>query len=354
MYTFEYLLKIKDVPNEIVGRIEVLAEYKGKQELYARTRPEVLDVLRETTISQSTAASNAIEGIEIPPERLEALMALAGVPRDRPEEEIAGYRDVLRTIDDLRNPSSVEITPAFILRLHKDLYRFTNNPNAGRWKSKDNIIEARNDKGEVIGVVFRPPPAATTPRFMEELCRHLAIAREKRHVPALVIVAAFSLDFLCIHPFDDGNGRIARLLTHLLLFQEGYGVGKFVPLERLMLETKEAYYSALRASSARWHDARHNPASWERYLLDILIRSYRELSARLEAVAKTSAPLQALIRDASLSRTAFAIPELLAAFPSVSRAYVFRVLKELAEEGRISRTGRGRYAVKDYVRASRR
>ncbi|MBI4279021.1 MAG: Fic family protein [Armatimonadetes bacterium] len=345
MHTLTWALKTRSIPSEIAVRIETVAEYKGKQELYLRTKPEVLDVLRETVISQSTAASNALEGVEVPPRRLQALMAHAGRPRNRPEEEIAGYRDALRGIDDLRDPERMPVGVDTILAMHRDLYRYTTAPNAGRWKSKDNVIEAHTARGKVIGVVFRPPAAAATPRFMTELCTSLARARSHKVAPAPIIIAAFALDFLCIHPFDDGNGRVARLLTHLLLLQEGYVIGRYVPLERLILETKNAYYAALRESSEHWHDAVHNPDPWVRYLLDIFIRAYREMETRVRSVATAPDAAAALVRDAALSRRRFTAAELLAAFPKVSRAYVYRVLKGLVDEGRIRREARGAYRV---------
>lgn len=344
MYTFEYLLKTRHLSSVLATKIERVAEFKGKQDLYAHTTPEALAVLRETVVSQSTAASNALEGIVISPKRLEAILARRAHPRERPEEEIAGYRDVLKRLEDLADPRTVAVTPESILAMHADLYKYTNVPSAGRWKSKDNVIEARNARGKVIGIVFRPPAAAVMPRFMEELCSHLARTRERRVVPAPIIVSAFVLDFLCIHPFDDGNGRIARLLTHLLLMQEGYTIGKYVPLERLIFETKDAYYAALRASSAGWMHARHDPDPWTRYLLDVLVRAYRELEARIGAVAKAGAPLAALIRDAALSRGRFDVRELRAAFPSTSRVYIQQVIRRLIEEGHLHRTGRGQYA----------
>lgn len=345
LFTFEHLHKNGTVPSDIAGKIETLAEFKGRQDLYARTKPESLYILRETVISQSTAASNAIEGIEIPPERLEALLARRVVPRDRPEEEIAGYRDVLWVIDGIADPARVSVTPDFILELHRDLYRYTNVATAGRWKSKDNVIEARTSGGKSLGVIFRPPAAAVTPRFMEELCEHLARAREEPALPSPIIVAAFALDLLCIHPFDDGNGRMARLLTHLLLLQEGYVVGRYVPLERLIYEAKNAYYAALRASTTGWYDATHDPYHWTRYLLDTLIRAYREMEQRVSALAAAQDPRAKLIRDAALSRRRFSISELRAALPKVSRAYIFRVVKELVDEGRLRRTERGQYAL---------
>lgn len=351
MYTFEYLLKTRTISADIAARVESLGVFKGKQDLYLRTEPETLEVLRETAISQSTTASNALEGVTVSPERLDALLARRDAPRDRPEEEIIGYRDVLRGIDDLSDPTREVITPDMILRLHKDLFKHTSLPNTGRWKSKDNVIEARNAKGDVIGVAFRPPAAAVTPRFVDELCRHLSRARSKRIAPAPIIIAAFTLDFLCIHPFDDGNGRVARLLTHLLLLQEGYLVGKYVPLERLIFATKDAYYAALRSSSSGWHDARHNPDFWTRYMLDVLARAYSELEMRVDAVAKADAPLAALIRDAALSRRRFVVRELMATFPKASRPYIYRVMKELVDEGRLERRARGEYAV---VGSSRR
>ncbi len=345
MHTFEYLLKTKVIHRDIAAKVETLGEYKGKQDLYLHTKPDALNVLRETVINQSTVASSAIEGISTPPHRLEALLASRTGPRDRPEEEIAGYKGVLRAIEDLSDPNRTSITPDTILQMHKDLHKYTNAPGAGRWKSKDNVIEMIAAKGKTLGIIFHPPAAAVTPRFMEALCRHLARMHTDRTVPVPIIIAAFVFDFLCIHPFDDGNGRIARLLTHLLLLQEGYLVGRYVPLERLIFETKDAYSASLRASTEGWHDAVHDPDPWTRYLLDVFIRAYGELEKRVEVISSTAAPMGALIRDAALSRRQFAVPELRVAFPDASRAYIFRVMKELVDGGHLRRVGRGKYIV---------
>ncbi len=351
MYTFEYLLKNRTIPADVARKIEALAEFKGRQDVFLGTKPEALEILRETTISQGTAASNAIEGVAASPERLEALLALGGHPKNRSEEEMAGYRDALRGIDDLSDPMRMPVTPNNILSMHRDLYKYTNEPKAGRWKSKDNVIEATLN-GKRLAVIFKPPAAAVTPRFVEELCRHLAVVRERKSVPASILVSAFALDFLCIHPFDDGNGRVARLLTHLVLLQEGYVVGKYVPLERLIFETKDAYYAALRKSTVGWYDATHDPYHWTRYILDILIRAYRELEGRVEAIATVQDPSAQLIRDAVLSRKRFSIPEMRAVFPKVSRAYIFRIIKKLVDEGRLHRTGRGQYALPMFAEKS--
>jgi len=343
MYTFEYLLKTEAIPRDIIEKLETLGEFKGRQDFYMATKPDALGVLRETVLSQSTYASNAIEAITVAPNRLEALMAKRAEPRNQPEAEIAGYRNVLANIEGLADAKSSRIDPNAILAMHRELFRLANTPTAGHWKAEDNVIALRNERGEILQVVFDPPAAAVTPRFMRELCRHLDTARSTSNLPRPIIIAAFGLDFLCIHPFDDGNGRIARLLMHLMLLQEGFVVGRYVPLERLIFETKDAYFAALRASSVGWHDAVHDPYPWTRYFFDMLIRSYRELDKRVEAISTTAAPLAALIRDAAMTRREFAAGDLLAAFPKVSRAYVYRVIKELVEEGRVVRVERGHY-----------
>jgi len=345
MHTFEYALRDRALPNDIVARVAALAEHKGKQTSYLSAKPEALRVLRETAIRQSTVASNAVEGIEASPDRLALILGRSAHPRTRPEEEIAGYRDLLSMIDDLHDPHLLDVTPETILRMHRDLYRYTTDRTAGHWKSRDNVIETRTEGGALIGVAFRPPAAALTPQFMLELCKHLGQARSSCVAPDVIIIAAFVLDFLSIHPFDDGNGRMVRLLTHLLLLQEGYLVGKYVPLERLIFETKEAYYGALRESSQGWHARRHNPDPWIRYLLDVLLRAYGELEQRVDAVLGAAGPKAALIRDAILSRQDVTIPALRAIFPEVSRAYIFRVVKALENEGNLRRIARGKYAV---------
>lgn len=345
MHTFLYALHDRTLSGEILAKVTALAECKGKQTSYLRAKPEALRVLRETTIRQSTVASNAVEGIEVSPRRLASILGRADHPRGRPEEEIAGYRDLLRKIDNLDDPHLMAVSPDMILGMHRDLYKYTISRTAGYWKSRDNVIETRIDGGAPLGVAFRPPAAALMPQFMLELCNQLRLARSSHVAPDVVIIAAFALDFLCIHPFDDGNGRMVRLLTHLLLLQDGYLVGKYVPLERLIFETKNAYYAALRESSAGWHDRTHNPDSWNRYLLDVLLRAYRELEQRVDGVLDAADPKAALIRDAILSRQEVSTAGLRAIFPDVSRAHIFRVVKALEGEGRLRRTTRGRYAV---------
>lgn len=350
MHTFLYRLSNRPYPTDILSMVEELAEYKGRQNDFVRTKPEALDILYETVSAQSTAASGEIEGIRIPPERLRALMALTGILHDRPEEETAGYRDVLRAINDLGSgalsilAADRLIAPEAILRMHGMLYKYTTSPNAGRWKSADNVIESRDSRGEVLGVVFYPPAAAVTPQFMKGLCEALELAREKKEAPVLVLIAAFLLDFLCVHPFDNGNGRIARLLAHLLLTREGYMIGRYVPLERLILETKEAYYAALRRSSEGWHDKIHDPDHWTRYFLSVLLRAYKEMEVRVSAISGSRAHLGALIRDAALSRRDFTASDLRAAMPKASPAYLFRIVSALISEGRLRRLSRGHYA----------
>jgi len=351
MHTFLYRLRGRALPSDILSLVETLAEYKGRQNDFGRTRPETLDVLYETVSAQSTAASGEIEGIHIPPERLKVLMALAGTPHGRPEEEIAGYRDALRGISGIGagamtiiSPDEL-VTPETILRLHATLYRYTASPNAGRWKAKNNVIEARYEGGEALGIAFVPPAAAVTPQFMNALCEELARAREEKVAPTLILTANFVLDFLCIHPFDDGNGRVARLLAHLLLTREGYTVGRYVPLERFILETKDAYYAALRESSSGWHDKVHDPDYWTRYFLNMLLRAYKEIEVRLRSISESRDHLGALIRDAAMSRGEFAVSDLQAAMPRASRAYIYRVLRDMLNENHLRRLSRGRYAV---------
>ena len=269
------------LPVSTVWLIGDVAEAKGRQALSLRQAPQVLDNLRETALVQSVESSNRIEGVTVAPERLRPLVVGDARPRDRSEEEIQGYRRALELVH--ASAADLKITPELLRRLHA--LAQGGSGDAGEWKRRDNeIVELR--AGAPPLVRFRPVSAAATPAAVEALCiayRHV-VAQEI--VPPLVAVAALVLDFLCIHPFRDGNGRVSRLLTLLALYHHDYEVGRWISLERLVEQSREDYYAVLHASSQGWHEARHDLVPWLNFFLSIVKRAYRELedlAGRLES-----------------------------------------------------------------------
>jgi Fic family protein len=249
-----------------------VAEAKGRQDLYLDKPPEILTSLRETALVQSVESSNRIEGVTVAPDRLRPLVLENARPRDRSEEEIQGYRRALERIH--AEAKTLAITPELLQGLHATIQE--GSGDAGQWKQVDNeIIELR--EGAPPLVRFRPVKVAETPAAVEELCLVYRHALNQSLAPPLVAVAALVFDFLCIHPFRDGNGRISRLLTLLALYQHGYEAGRYVSLERLVEESRAEYYEALHRSSEGWHEGRHDLLPWLNFFLTILKRAYREL-----------------------------------------------------------------------------
>ena len=261
------------LPLPAVWLLTDIAEAKGRQDLYTQRSPEVLTSLRETALIQSVESSNRIEGVTVAPERLRPLVLENAQPRDRSEEEIQGYRRALERIH--ANPRDLAITPELLQRLHATIQE--GSGDAGQWKRVDNeIIELR--EGAPPLVRFRPVGVAETPAAVEELCLLYRHAVNQSLAPPLVTIAALVFDFLCIHPFRDGNGRISRLLTLLALYQHGYEVGRYVSLERIVEESRDRYYETLRLSSEGWHEGRHDLFPWLNYFLTVLKQAYRELA----------------------------------------------------------------------------
>jgi Fic family protein len=264
---------ITHLPLFSISLLTDIAEAKGRQDLYAQRPPETLTALRENALVQSVESSNRIEGVTVASDRLRPLVLENARPRDRSEEEIQGYRRALELIHS-RQAQDLAITPDLLQRLHALIQE--GSSDAGQWKRVDNeIIELR--EGAPPLVRFRPVGVAETPAAVEELCLLYRHAVNQSLAPPLVAVAALVLDFLCIHPFRDGNGRISRLLTLLALYQHGYEVGRYVSLERIVEESQADYYEALRANSQEWHEGRHDLLPWLNYFLATLKRAYREL-----------------------------------------------------------------------------
>ncbi|MGH7468647.1 MAG: Fic family protein [Longimicrobiales bacterium] len=330
----------QSVSHGLARTLRLLGEYKGKQDLWREQSPELLQRLTESARVESAESSNRIEGVTVERERLEAIVQGARPARDRSEQEIAGYRDVLATIHS--NWRDMRLSPGLVLQLHRDLFHYAPG-QGGRWKSVDNQIIETSASGRRIR--FTPVPAYATADAMSRLHEGYAQAWAAGQLDPLLLVPAYVLDFLCIHPFLDGNGRMARLLSLLLLYQAGYEVGRYIGLERIVEQQREGYYDALAASSQQWHDAAHSLTPWWEFFLGVMLQSgYRELEQRVGALgnargAKRQAVLDAIARLPSEFRHA----DVARTCPGVSRPTIERVLAELKAQGRIRsvRGGRG-------------
>lgn len=330
------------ISHRVISTMRTIGEYRGKEDLFKRQTPQVLETLRQAAVIESTESSNRIEGVVAPRERIAALVAEKTTPRNRSEQEIAGYRDVLNTIHG--SFAHMEPKPNLVLQLHRDLYRFLPD-EGGRWKIADNqITETRPDGTRVVR--FEPVPAWATPAAMDELYVGLRDAWSAGEIDRLIVIAAYVLDFLCIHPFLDGNGRMARLLSLLLLYRAGYEVGRYVSLERVIEESRETYYESLFRSSQGWHDSTHDFLPWLEYFLGVVLAAYREFERRSgEISAPRGAKTQMVLEAVRRLPPEFRLRELELRSPGVTRDMVRVVLNSLKKEGRIVCEGRGRGAV---------
>lgn len=343
MKSFEHdYLMHQMITHDLLMAVRALGEFRGRQNLYRDQFPQVLETLRRVAMIQSTESSNRIEGVTVAPDRLEAIMARKSRPRDRSEQEIAGYRDVLTEIH--ANAMKHKLSPSLILQWHKQLYRYATE-DAGVWKKEDNaIIELLPDGQKVIR--FRPLSAEATPGAMQRLCALYDETLQHRKAEPLLAIASFILDFECIHPFKDGNGRMGRLLTLLLLYQAGYEVGRFISLERVVEESKETYYEALYKSSQRWHEGDHDLQPWWNYFLGMLTAAYNEFESRVGVITTAKGAKRDLVL-AAFERLPerFSFRDLQRACQGVSYPTLRRALDELRKANRIRLLGRGRDAL---------
>lgn len=324
-----------------VSTLRALGECRGRQALFYQQAPEILRELRESAVIESTESSNRIEGITVSAGRLEPLVNRHTDPRDRSEQELAGYRDALSLIHD--SGRDMPFTPNVLLQLHKTLFRYLPNPG-GKWKAANNeIVETRPDGSRRVR--FHPTPAHLTPIQIDELCQGLRNANTLDTYDPLVLIPLAILDFLCIHPFTDGNGRIARLLTLMLLYQADYEVGRYISLERVIEDSKESHYETLERSSQSWHEGQHDPMPWLNYFWGVLLAAYREFENRVSVMPVGRGSKTEQVRLTVLTRTQpFAISDIEARCPQVSHDMVRRVLRQMKEEGLIRSSGRGRGA----------
>ena len=314
-------------------------EFRGKQELFSRRRPQVLEALRQQAMIQSIESSNRIEGVTVAANRLAPLALGNTRPRDRSEEEVAGYRRALEWIYSRKSP--VPIEPRIICHLHALSHRSADD--AGQFKARDNEIIEILPTGQ-RRVRFAPTPAKQTPAQVDSLCRSYTRLLDAGNVPPLLLVSTTVFDLLCIHPFRDGNGRVSRLLTTLLLMQHGFIVGRYVSLERLVEETREDYYDVLRACSTGWHEGRNLILPWWNYFLGVLRRAYTDFSQQVEGC--TGQPVKSeLARRAILAQPAdFTLADLRSQLPTISPQLLKKVLAAMRSQRQLTLTGRGRGA----------
>ncbi len=341
MHTFDY----KEAPKrlltpDIVNMLSSLHEFRGRQEQYLAVESDVMTALLDIARIQSTKASNKIEGIYTSDERLEALMKDKSEPRNRSEREIAGYREVLSTVHE--SYSYIPIRPNSILQLHRDLYAFSGGNAGGSFKNADNVIAESGDDGKQK-VRFMPVPAFQTADAMDDLCNEFNTALTSSEYDSLLLIAMFVLDFLCIHPFNDGNGRMSRLLTLLLLYRSGYMAGKYISIEMLIEKSKESYYEALRDSSSGWHENANDYAPFVRYYLGIVLKGYKELQNRILHLGNSKMSKAERVKEIFDKRLGIIRKSDISAYcPDISETTIERALKELLEAGFIEKVGKGR------------
>ena len=321
----------------------IAAIYKeaGKQELYLKQKPQELEKLVEIAKIQSTEASNAIEGIITTNTRIKQLVEEKTTPKNRDEQEIAGYRDVLTTIHE--SYDYLPVKSSIMLQLHRDLYKFAGSSIGGNFKVGDNIIGEYDDEGNET-VRFKPVSAWETPSAIDELCKAYEKTIHNTTMDPLLVIPMFILDFLCIHPFSDGNGRMSRLLTLLLLYRNDYIVGKYISIEKLINDSKDTYYETLQKSSAGWHEENNDYKPFLEYLLGVIVAAYREFASRVFILSSSGMSKPERIREVIKSHLGkITKSEIMGRCPDISQTTVQRTLKDLQNSNEIIKIGDGRY-----------
>lgn len=337
----KYLQNINFTADD-ASTIQKIGEFKGKQGLFIQQTPEILDSLKQVAIIESSESSNRLEGITAPRKRVEAIVREISTPENRSEQEIAGYRDALALIHESAAHMTLRVN--VILQLHSMIYRYLPT-EGGHWKMADNQIVERNADGSVRRVRFEPVSAFDTPGAMDRLVESYGHAIRELSAEPLVVIPAAVFDFLCIHPFTDGNGRTARLLTLMLLYHFDYEVGRFISLERIFEESKDTYYECLGASSQNWHEGQHDIKPWLRYFWGVMVRAYGEFEERVGTITKGRGSKTVHIRRVIGRKTKpFSISEIESECPGISRDMIRVVLRRLRDEGVLRLEGRGRGA----------
>ena len=340
MRNFNYS-KIKDIKwdSEILSLVASIYRYQGKQELYLKQKPNELEKLIDIAKIQSTESSNEIEGIVTTSVRLKQLLEEKTTPRNRNEQEIVGYRDVLDIIHE--NFDVIPISRNYILQMHKILYSHMNNPLAGKTKNVQNYISATYPDGH-SEVLFTPLSPFETPGALDRICDEYNRVIGNSEVEPIIMIPIFIHDFLCIHPFNDGNGRLSRLLTTLLLYKNGFYVGRYISLESLIARDKAAYYEALNKAGVNWHDGNEDVVPFIKYLLRIILAAYKAFDDRFSIVENKLSAVE-MVRKATLQKLGrFTKQDIRELCPSLSISSIEGSLRKLVEEGELRRDGVGR------------
>lgn len=340
MRNFNYSsIKDQKWDSEILGLIAAIYKEAGKQEMYLKQRPEELEKLVEIAKIQSTEASNAIEGIVTTNTRIKQLVAEKTTPRNRNEQEIAGYRDVLAIIHE--SFDAIMISQNYILQLHKILYSYLNNPLAGRTKNVQNYISATYPDGNTK-ILFTPLAPYETPKALDAICDEYNRVIGKMELEPLIAIPVFIHDFLCIHPFNDGNGRMSRLLTTLLLYRSGFYVGKYISLEAKIAKNKDLYYEALQASQDGWLEGKEDPVPFIKFLLGTILAAYKDFGDRFSLVEEKKPALE-IVRMATVNKIGrFTKQDIRELCPSLSISSIEGALRTLVNNGELIREGSGK------------
>ena len=340
MRTFNYSA-IRDYlwDSEILGLIAAIYKEAGKQELYLKQRPEELEKLIEIAKIQSTEASNAIEGIVTTSTRIKQLVEEKTTPKNRDEQEIAGYRDVLNIIHE--NFDVIPISQNYILQLHKILYSHMNNFMAGKTKNVQNYISATYPDGHVQ-VLFTPMAPCETPEAIDKICEEYNLAIGNMELEPLILIPVFIHDFLCIHPFNDGNGRMSRLLTTLLLYRNGFYVGRYISLEGKIAKNKDLYYDALSRSQDGWHEGTEDIIPFIKYMLGIILAAYKDFEDRMDLIGVKLSALE-MVRRASKNKIGrFNKQDIRELCPNLSDSSIEGALRKMLSSGELKREGKGK------------
>lgn len=338
IFNFNRLNDIK-WDNEVISLIGQIHEHKGKQTLYLKQKPQALDQLIEIAKIQSTESSNKIEGIVTTSTRIKQLVNDKTAPRNRDEEEILGYRNALIIIHE--SFEYISITPNYILQLHHELYKTTSKTIGGKFKNVQNYISAKYPDGHEE-ILFTPLSPLETPEAVRNLCEEFNQCVDNDSVETLLLIPTFIVDFVCIHPFSDGNGRMSRLLTTLLLYKLGYYVAKYISIEKLIEKTKDDYYYALSKVDKGWHDNTNDPTPFIKYFLKIILTAYREFEERMVLIEAKKPSYDYVKETIATMIGKFTKSELLEKCPSIARSTLEAALKKLVEDGYIKKAGVGK------------